>query len=387
MTHGDASESRDRSARGTRSGPQGPPPTTDPDGWLRELRADGEPTGWPEGDLRPPWPPAPAPGRDVGQGWPERRPGKGRTDGRTDRRTDGRSNGHNPGNGHGGAAALGLGKGRGPAVARLPSGAGRRRTAEPSGGSRRNYLLAGTLVVLLAAGLAGAVVRNGWLDGHRGQPAAPQITAPAGPVAGTPGTTPTPSPSTRAVVDRGAGTFVAADTIGPVLGTAGILRQFKVEVENGIGESPDGFAAAVDKILGDPRSWIASGQFRLQRVPRAAPAEFTIFLASPVTSEAMCRVGGLQTDRFTSCRLTGQVIINDARWLTAIPEYNAPLDVYRGYAINHEVGHQLGHGHEACTGPDRPAPVMQQQTLGLKGCVANAWPFLNGVRHAGPQVP
>jgi hypothetical protein len=242
--------------------------------------------------------------------------------------------------------------------------------------------------VLLTAGLAGAVVRSGWLD-RQLHPAAPPATPQAGPPTAAPlAGTPTPSPSAgRAVVDKGAGTFVAADTQGAVLGHAGTLRQFKVEVENGIGESPDEFAAAVDKVLGDPRSWVASGQFRLQRVPRAAPAEFTIFLASPTTSEAMCRVGGLLTDKYTSCRLTGQVIINDARWLTAVPDYNAPLDVYRGYAINHEVGHQLGHGHEACTGPGRLAPVMQQQTLGLKGCVANPWPFVDGARYAGPPVP
>jgi hypothetical protein len=122
-------------------------------------------------------------------------------------------------------------------------------------------------------------------------------------------------------------------------------------------------------------------------VPTSAPAEFTIFLASPATSEAMCAAGGLHTEKFTSCRLSGRMIINDARWATAIPGYNAPLAGYRAYAINHEVGHQLGFGHEACVAPGHLAPVMQQQTYGLKGCVANAWPYVNGQRYHGPAIP
>jgi hypothetical protein len=74
-----------------------------------------------------------------------------------------------------------------------------------------------------------------------------------------------------------------------------------------------------------------------------------------------------------------------ARWLT--PDYGAPLEVYRAYAINHEVGHQLGHGHEACMAAGQLAPVMQQQTYGLKGCVANPWPFVNGQRYTGLPIP
>ncbi|MFD0525655.1 DUF3152 domain-containing protein [Paractinoplanes durhamensis] len=72
-----------------------------------------------------------------------------------------------------------------------------------------------------------------------------------------------------------------------------------------------------------------------------------------------------------------------ARWVKGVPGYGASLDVYRRYVINHEVGHRLGQAHELCPGKGEPAPVMQQQTLGLHGCTANPWPILDGERHRG----
>lgn len=180
--------------------------------------------------------------------------------------------------------------------------------------------------------------------------------------------------------------FDYAGTAGPVLGAAGTLRRFKVAVEAGGGVSDIDFANAVDRILGDPRSWTAGRHLRLQRVPPGRATEFTVFLASPATSERMCADGGLATDGYTSCRLRGQVIINLDRWENAVPNYGAPLATYQAYAVNHEVGHELGHGHEACPGAGLPAPVMQQQTYGLKGCVANAWPYIDGRRYAGEPI-
>ena len=185
----------------------------------------------------------------------------------------------------------------------------------------------------------------------------------------------------------GPGTFSFAGTKSPVLGTAGTLHRFRVAVEKGTGQHADTFAAAAVRTLGDKRSWIAGHNVRLQQVPAGSAYDFTLFLATPGTSEKMCLAGGLHTQKFTSCRLPGKVIINLARWLTAIPDYDAPLSVYQQYAIDHEVGHELGHGHEACPGPGKLAPVMQQQTYGLKGCLANPWAYLDGKRYAGLPIP
>jgi len=210
------------------------------------------------------------------------------------------------------------------------------------------------------------------------------------------GVQPAPGPSNvepavavdPATVPRtGPGTFAYATGPGKTLGTAGTLRKFQVAVEKDTGENANVFAATVDRVLGDGRSWIAGGKSKFQRVPSGAGHEFVIYLATPATSEKMCAAGGLHTDKYTSCRLPGQVIINLERWLAGVPNYGASLDVYQAYAINHEVGHQLGLYHEACPARGQAAPVMQQQTLGLKGCVANGWPYVAGERVTGPPIP
>lgn len=198
------------------------------------------------------------------------------------------------------------------------------------------------------------------------------------------------APSVRpgpGIVRAGAGTFAFAGDLGPVVGQGGGLETYRVGVEDGLGIDPAVFGGAVESILSDSRSWIGEGALRLQRVPGSATSTFVVLLTSPVTSEQLCRIDNLETDQFTSCRLgDGRVVINSERWLTAVPDYGAGLEVYRDYAINHEVGHQFGHGHESCPSPGAPAPVMQQQTYGLQGCVANGWPLINGARYTGPPA-
>ncbi|MFI5890497.1 DUF3152 domain-containing protein [Actinoplanes sp. NPDC051513] len=254
---------------------------------------------------------------------------------------------------------------------------------EETRGSRRRRRVLTVFAYLL---LAAAVVFLGrYLRAD--DSAADRIVVPV--VVARPSTAPFPSKVTTTGRAVGAsGTFAYVTGYGQVLGGAGPIRRFRIAVEKPAASlAPTAFAAVVDRTLGDRRSWIAAGRFRLQRVPPGARAEFTIYLASARTSEKMCHGGGLETGAYTSCRLPGKVIINDDRWERSVRGYGAPLTTYRAYAINHEVGHQLGHGHEACPGKGRPAPVMMQQTFGLKGCTANSWPYPGGRRYSGPPAP
>ncbi|MFG1764795.1 DUF3152 domain-containing protein [Micromonospora parva] len=176
---------------------------------------------------------------------------------------------------------------------------------------------------------------------------------------------------------------VASGETTPGRATGGRLLRYRVAVERDIrGLATADIATEITTTLNDPRGWTAGGAWRLRRVGAGEPTDFTIYLATPGTRDTLCQD---VPDAYTSCRNGARVVLNVARWVKGVPRYGTSLDTYRQYMVNHEVGHKLGYGHERCPGRGRAAPVMQQQTLGLHGCTANAWPYPKGkTRYSGP---
>jgi uncharacterized protein DUF3152 len=170
-------------------------------------------------------------------------------------------------------------------------------------------------------------------------------------------------------------TTAPIQTTQPV-GRSGPLMRYRVEVEKDIkGVPAAAFAQAVGATLADPRGWTAGGHWRFQQVGPGRHPDFTIYLATPGTRDDLCDD---VPDGYTSCRNGADVVLNVARWVKGVPFIGLPT--YRQYMVNHEVGHKLGNGHQLCPAPGQPAPVMQQQTLGLHGCQPNPWPYPNGHR-------
>jgi Protein of unknown function (DUF3152) len=245
-------------------------------------------------------------------------------------------------------------------------------------------------VVLMVAGCS-----RGGSEPSAEQTSLPVI-APVGAATASPSATdlptPTPSPtvksaaassgSTLSASDRRAGLrshkvpWSAAGRLRVVPGKSaapgrGRVYTVEVEVETGLPIDRAAFAKFVLTTLNDKRSWTEKGKRTFARVDKGG-ADIRVVLASPAKSASMCRP--LRTFGKLSCREGNTAVLTDYRWVKAIPEYSGNHDGYRHYMVNHEVGHVLGHRHEYCAGKGKRAPVMMQQTKGLKGCRPNPWP-------------
>jgi len=195
---------------------------------------------------------------------------------------------------------------------------------------------------------------------------------------------------------QGAGTFRVLPGRSPVVGT-GDLYRYSVEIENGItGVDVPQFEKLVVQTLSDPRSWAGHG-VAVQRVD-SGRIDFHVSLTSAMTVRSLC---GYEVQVETSCYAAAgattpanRVVLNVARWVRGSTAYVGDLAAYRIYMINHEDGHAMGHLHAHQCLPGGLAPVMMQQTFGLRSaatnqlCEANPWPYPPGVAGApGAEQP
>ncbi|MFK0247190.1 DUF3152 domain-containing protein [Amycolatopsis azurea] len=173
-------------------------------------------------------------------------------------------------------------------------------------------------------------------------------------------------PDGAPVTPAGSGSWrVVSGSAEPTAAGAARELLYTVEIEEGV-EHPS-FTAEVESILADPRGWAGLGQVSFRRVDGLdALPSFRISLTTPATSRRPDACG-FTIPYESSCYLSRdhRVVVNLARWVRGAHSYQGDLAGYHRYAINHEVGHALGHGHVGCPATGAAAPVMMQQTFGL----------------------
>ena len=116
--------------------------------------------------------------------------------------------------------------------------------------------------------------------------------------------------------------------------------------------------------LADPNGWESKG-YRFVEV-NTNPHVLIHLSSLKGLKQAGC-------DHTLSCAELGghEMHINEHRWRHGTKRSGQDLDGYRQYVISHEMGHILGRDHVKCPGKGQPAPIMLQQTLGLRGCLPN----------------
>ena len=191
----------------------------------------------------------------------------------------------------------------------------------------------------------------------------------------------------------GAGTYRVVPGNGQQFGTSPDVRTYTVEIEDGVAPAGgDGaFAAFVDRRCPTRGAGPSVMDVSLRRIDGTSGEQpsFRITLTSQLTVRGIC---GFDVQIESSCFSSpyDRVVLNDARWVRGAYSYDADLAAYRTYAVNHEVGHALGSGHEPCGTDGALAPVMMQQTWSTsdnelnsingsvpadgKTCQPNPWP-------------
>ena len=187
----------------------------------------------------------------------------------------------------------------------------------------------------------------------------------------------TPEPLTA---DERADILAKAEQTASESGNGLITYTYCVASRGEVGDLTE-FANMVFSTLNDPRGWPRAGVIFQENEgadpntdPNACSMTLTLAAADQMTSfSTEC------SDEY-SCRVGNDVIINVDRWNNATEGWlnaGGTVERYRTMVINHEVGHRLGHldNELTCPAVNQPAPLMQQQSMDLLGCVPNEWPL------------
>lgn len=134
------------------------------------------------------------------------------------------------------------------------------------------------------------------------------------------------------------------------------------------------FGRTVYATLNDSRGWPRAGLTFVES--GSSKCDMTYILAA---AEYMKSFSSLCSSQY-SCRVGNQVIINYDRWREPTDSWlkgGGNLANYRTMVINHETGHRLDHrdNETVCQQAGEPAPLMQQQSISLRGCTINEWPL------------
>ena len=133
------------------------------------------------------------------------------------------------------------------------------------------------------------------------------------------------------------------------------------------------FRGKVSETLNDARGWVRAG---LKFIEVKSGQDLNIILSDAASLEATAGCSG----ELSCTTWNNEVIINDERWREGTEASRGAGMATRDYqhmVVNHEVGHWLGHyNHETSCPNGGLAPIMLQQSTGLRGCDAfNAWPL------------
>ncbi|MEE1297005.1 MAG: DUF3152 domain-containing protein [Bifidobacterium sp.] len=140
--------------------------------------------------------------------------------------------------------------------------------------------------------------------------------------------------------------------------------------------SSEAFANTVYRTLNSTKGWPRAGVV-FEPTSDTNACDVTLTLSAPdqvTTFSTMCSAE-------YSCRVGSDVIINKKRWDNAVDDWLNASDVtladYRTMVINHEVGHALGHidNEQTCSVEGAQAPLMQEQSMSLRGCKPNIEPL------------